>query len=298
MSKKRTYQEIYDYFKSQGCELLSTEYINAHQKLQYKCPNGHIHEMTWNNFQRGKRCPKCRDEKLREQRRHDESIVIKAFEDEGYKVKSKYYNARTPVKYICPNGHENECSYDNWMKGNRCPECCRNVWSIEKAREYLQQFDYELLEEEYVNSSKLMKMKCPKGHIIFKSLSNFYAGHRCPCCNEYKSMKEIENILNKYNIDNLREYRFNDCRNIKPLPFDFYLPDYNTCIEYDGEQHYKALDFYGIGKEEAKKRFEEGKERDRIKDQYCKNNGIKLIRIPYWEFKNSEEIIKKELNIL
>ena len=75
MCKKRTYQEIYDYFKSQGCELLSTEYINAHQKLQYKCPNGHIHEMTWNNFQRGKRCPKCRDEKLREQRRHDESIV-------------------------------------------------------------------------------------------------------------------------------------------------------------------------------------------------------------------------------
>ena len=43
---------------------------------------------------------------------------------------------------------------------------------------------------------------------------------------------------------------------------------------------------------------EEGKERDKIKDQYCKNNGIKLIRIPYWEFKNSEEIIKKELNIL
>ena len=89
MSKKRTYQEVYDYFKSKGCELLSTEYINAHQKLEYKCPNGHIHEMTWNNFQRGKGCPKCRDEKLREQRRHDESIVIKAFENEGCKVISK-----------------------------------------------------------------------------------------------------------------------------------------------------------------------------------------------------------------
>lgn len=298
MSKKRTYQEVYDYFKSKGCKLLSTEYINAHQKLQYKCPNGHIHEITWNNFQRGKGCPKCRDEKLREQRRHDESVVIKAFEDEGCKVISKYYNARTPIKYICPNGHKSECSYDNWMKGNRCPECYKNIWSIEKAREYLQQFDYELLEEEYINSNKLMKMKCPKGHIIFKSLSNFYAGHRCSCCNEYKSMNEIENILNKYNIDNLREYRFNDCRSVKPLPFDFYLPDYNACIEYDGEQHYKPIDFNGMGEEMAEKRFEEGKRRDKIKDQYCKNNGIKLIRIPYWKFKNSEEIIKKELNIL
>lgn len=298
MSKKRTYQEVYDYFKSKGCKLLSTEYINAHQKLQYKCPNGHIHEITWNNFQRGKGCPKCRDEKLREQRRHDESVVIKAFEDEGCKVISKYYNARTPIKYICPNGHKSECSYDNWMKGNRCPECYKNIWSIEKAREYLQQFDYELLEEEYINSNKLMKMKCPKGHIIFKSLSNFYAGHRCSCCNEYKSMNEIENILNKYNIDNLREYRFNDCRSVKPLPFDFYLPDYNACIEYDGEQHYKPIDFNGMGEEMAEKRFEEGKRRDEIKDQYCKNNGIKLIRIPYWKFKNSEEIIKKELNIL
>ena len=54
MSKKRTHQDVYNYFKSQDYELLSTEYINAHQKLQYKCPNGHIHEMTWNNFQRGK----------------------------------------------------------------------------------------------------------------------------------------------------------------------------------------------------------------------------------------------------
>ena len=298
MSRKRTLQEVYDFFKEQGYELLSTEYENAHQKLQYKCPEGHIHEITWNNFQRGRRCPDCANDKLRQERRHDEKKVIEAFEKEGYTIVGKYFNSRTPIEYICPQGHKHECSYDNWKKGNRCPECCRNIWSLEKAKEYLSQFGYELLEEQYISSSTLMKMKCPKGHIIYKAMSNFYAGHRCGCCKNHQHEEAIEEILNRYNIEFLREYRFLDCKDERTLPFDFYIPNLNTCIEYDGEQHFKPVDFGRKGEEHAEKSFKTQQKRDKIKTEYCKNNNIKLIRIPYWEFDNAENILKQELNIL
>ena len=77
------------------------------------------------------------------------------------------------------------------------------------------------------------------------------------------------------------------------MPFDFYLPDYNTCIEYDGELHYKAVDYFG-----GDDALGNTKCRDEIKTQYCKENNIKLIRIPYWEFDNIEEILNRELEVV
>ena len=74
------------------------------------------------------------------------------------------------------------------------------------------------------------------------------------------------------------------------MPFDFYLPDYNICIEYDGELHYKSIDFYG-GEEELMKQ----QNRDNIKTQYCKDNNITLIRIPYWDLNNINKILSENL---
>lgn len=78
----------------------------------------------------------------------------------------------------------------------------------------------------------------------------------------------------------MTEYTFKNCVNPKTnnvLFFDFYLPDYNICIEYDGEQHYKKTRW-------SHDDFEERKYRDSIKNQYCLNNDIPLIRIPYWDY--------------
>lgn len=58
-NRKMTIDQVYQYFEKEGCLLLSTDYINAHTKLEFECSNGHRHEMTWNNFQKGERCPKC-----------------------------------------------------------------------------------------------------------------------------------------------------------------------------------------------------------------------------------------------
>ena len=89
-------------------------------------------------------------------------------------------------------------------------------------------------------------------------------------------------------IDFEQEKRFDDCRDIRPLPFDFYLSNYNLIIEFDGRQHFEE---FGFGNHMVTVKH------DKIKNQYCQSHGIDLIRIPYWEGDNIENIIQNKLNL-
>lgn len=75
------------------------------------------------------------------------------------------------------------------------------------------------------------------------------------------------------------------CRDKNPLPFDFYLPQYNVCIEFDGIQHFNPSSFvYGNTSEKEKlKNLQYIQKHDQIKNNYCKNNKIDLLRIRYNE---------------
>ena len=121
--------------------------------------------------------------------------------------------------------------------------------------------------------------------------------YKCPNCTIYTGEVEVENILLKHNIEYKTQYKFNDCKCSRCLPFDFYLPDYNILIEYDGEQHFKPIRFKGVNKDESLDKFIITKIHDTIKTIYAKNNNIKLIRIPYYEFDNIEKILIRELNL-
>lgn len=130
------------------------------------------------------------------------------------------------------------------------------------------------------------------GSIYITSKSNYDGGYtRCGTCSRRKSSGEliIENYLTKNNIQFIPQHRYSDCKDKKELPFDFYLPDYNTIIEFDGQLHYVPR--YG------EEKLKNTQYHDEIKNQYCKDNNIKLIRIPYWEGRNIEEILTKELNL-
>ena len=81
-----------------------------------------------------------------------------------------------------------------------------------------------------------------------------------------------------------------------PLRFDFYLDDYNTAIEFDGEQHYFPVNFDNYHEERFKKEFYDLKIRDQIKNKYCLENRITLIRIPYWDRDNIKEILDNYFN--
>ena len=104
--------------------------------------------------------------------------------------------------------------------------------------------------------------------------------------------QEVLFSIKQNNIEFEYQVSFNGCRNKKLLLFDFKI--YTTSgfflLELDGEQHYVAMANWGG--EEGLRRMQKN---DRIKEEYCKKNNIKLIRVPYWEFDNIEEILKRIL---
>lgn len=101
----------------------------------------------------------------------------------------------------------------------------------------------------------------------------------CGCLSSSIGEKRIGDILQENNIIFEKQKMFSDCKDKAKLRFDFYLPDYNCCIEYNGKQHYEAIDYFG-----GEESFLAQQNRDKIKEKYCQDNNIKLIVIPYKDF--------------
>ena len=134
--------------------------------------------------------------------------------------------------------------------------------------------------------------KCDCGNEVIKrgrSLRN--GAQSCGCVEMPRGEFFIKEILEQNNVNYFPQYKFDDCRDVLPLPFDFYLPDKNICIEYDGIQHYKPVEYFG-----GKTHYISQKRHDEIKNEYCKDNGIRLLRVPY--FYTTKQIEKSVINIL
>lgn len=135
-------------------------------------------------------------------------------------------------------------------------------------------YDYSLVN--YINNNTKVKIICKKHGIFEQKPNNHLSNNGCPVCKESKGEKEISKILEEKSINYIAQYKFIDCVNKISLPFDFYLPDYNTCIEFDGIQHFKSIEYWG-GSDGLKKR----QNNDKIKNDYCLKNNIRLIRVKY-----------------
>ena len=149
---------------------------------------------------------------------------------------------------------------------------------------------------EYKGDSKWL-CKCDCGTIREVKTDNLLQGKSTSCgCSKSKGENLIKSFLFNAQINFESQKTFNNCRNPKTnhlLFFDFYLPDYNCCIEYDGIQHFICEERNWNTQEH----FEEVQYRDNIKNEYCKNNKIKLIRISYQDIDNIDNILKKELKL-
>ncbi|MFA5586210.1 MAG: hypothetical protein WDA02_06645 [Saccharofermentanales bacterium] len=115
------------------------------------------------------------------------------------------------------------------------------------------------------------------------------SGIGCSSYNDSKGEKLIYKILIDNNIKLKKQKTFKDCKDKILLKFDFYLTDYNICIEFDGLQHFKPFELWG-----GEMEFKNIQRRDQIKNEYCSKNNIKLFRIKYDENINDRmnDIIK------
>lgn len=119
--KKHTYEYVKQYFEEQECELLEEKYINGRTKMRYKCDCGDMNDITFKKFQRGQRCRKCRNKKIREKLKFTLEYVKQYFEDyDCVLLSEEYINAHQKLGYICSCGDISEISFDSFKLGNRC----------------------------------------------------------------------------------------------------------------------------------------------------------------------------------
>ena len=155
----------------------------------------------------------------------------------------------------------------------------------------------ELLEDSNKFNRRMYRCKCDCGNETIVQSSCLLNGHTssCGCLISYYNMY-IDKWLTSKRIAHIPEYPI-VVDNVR-YRFDFYLPDYNLFIEYDGEQHYHTTRYHGDDVEANQSVLKKTQEHDKIKNQYCIDNNIDLLRIPYWEKENIETIISNHLQRL
>ena len=210
MSNKLTYEYVKEYIEFFGYKLISDIYINAHSSLKVKCDQGHIYEVTFNNFKSGKRCPECSKYNGANARRLPLSKVKDDIEKNGnLKLLSKEYkNNSSPLLIKCNKGHTFTISYSALQQNHMtCPECTKQkikeslAFSYTEVKIYIESFGYKLLSTSYENTSEYLYMECPNGHIVHMKYNNFRAGKRCRIC----SMKEMGN-KKRFTYDYIKSY--------------------------------------------------------------------------------------------
>ncbi len=198
------------------------------------------------------------------------------------------------VEIICSTHGIFKQVVSSHISGSKCFKCTRlnkksNANFIEECKiKHNEKYDYSLVEYNGVNEK--IKIICPLHGIFIQRAGAHISGHGCNICKESKGELKISNYLKSHNINFEREKTFDGCKNERLLPFDFYLEIHNLIIEFDGRQHYEAINRFGGEEGLNKTKFN-----DSIKNNYCRNNNIRIIRINYKQ--NINNILDNYFNI-
>jgi hypothetical protein len=180
---KLNLEYIKESFENEGYTLLSTEYINSLMKLDYRCPKGHEHSISWSCWQRCHRCITCfgNTKPTFEQ-------VRESFESKGYTLLStEYVNSTTKLDYRCPKGHEHNIIWNAWQRGHRCFMCYGTIkLTLDQVRESFKNEGYTLLSEKYVNNKTKLYYRCSEGHEHSITWHDWSHGYKCPFCSRIR----------------------------------------------------------------------------------------------------------------
>lgn len=142
-NKKLTIEFIRLEFTKEGYILISTKYVNAHTKLDYICPDGHKHSISWNKWQQGKRCTYCSTSPPM-----NLDTVRTSFEKANYTcLEDTYINSSTKIRYLCTQGHEGSITWDNWKQGAGCFKCNTSRFEQE-IKEFILGLDQGIIEND------------------------------------------------------------------------------------------------------------------------------------------------------
>lgn len=217
------------------------------------------------------------------------------------------YDNPPKVKCVCDCGNKVVLRRNDVMTGHTRSCGCLQKEAIKRIKEkddtdYISDFGVKILKQHKRNNKNQMLWECECGYCgrhFYELPAKIKNNHvrSCGCLTSSSMESFIEKFLMQNNINYETQYTYDDCLNNKgnKLRFDFAIKDNNNnvkyLIEYDGEQHYKSVEYFG-GEEGFVKR----KEYDEIKNKYCKLNNIRLLRLPY--YLTNDEIINQITNII
>lgn len=266
-----------------------TNYVGQHEKVIIICPIHGDFEQEASLHLKGMGCRQCGNKKIGDSLRSSaeqfikKSISIHGSDKFDYS-RVNYVNNVTHVTLVCKKHNlEFEQLPSNHFKSiHSCPKCVNENNSLLKYTydNFLERSQkihsdlYDYSEVEYFGVCEKVKIVCKKHGGFMQAPYLHFNGQGCPNCSTSKGELAIKSILEANNIKFEQQKTFPDLVYKRNLKFDFYLPDYNTVIEFHGRQHYEPVEYFG-----GEEGFKETKFRDKIKKQYCKDSGITYVEI-------------------
>ena len=284
-----------------------TKVVKVKENTWFECRNGHCFEQRPQDHKNGHGCSECSGNK----KMTKEEFIEKANKVHGvgrYDYSEVDYKGnKINVWIICPN-HDELYKFPQTpnahLSGEGCFLCGVKI-AHEKQKLTLEEFieksnkihgvgKYDYSKVNYINNKTLVTIICHnhKKPYEFPQTPNAHLdGHGCNLCNKSQGENKIEHFLMNNNIEFKKEKKFKDCKDKYQLPFDFYLPQYNLCIEFDGEQHFNPSSFSSRNTSEKEKleNLQYIQKHDKMKNDYCKKNGITLLRF------NNLKTVEQEL---
>lgn len=271
-------------------------------KVHCQCPHGHFWDAYPRNLLGGHDCPSCSAiEASRRMKLTQENFCEKVHIYHPHiEVMGEYQGSNSDIELRCMIcGNIWTTKAHNSLNGHGCPKCGVGRQASHRTKSH-NDFISELKELNdkicvlslYQNHHTKISCQCLIcGHIWKATPQNLLRGTGCPRCSQSRGEQQIEKFLLENSIEYYPQHRFDECRNKRILPFDFYCPAYNCCIEYDGQQHFYPVNFGGCSDSEALNSFLNTQINDQIKTQFCNEHHIDLLRIPYEHFKNIDSIL-------
>ena len=296
-----------------------TKYVSNKEKIIIVCnkhgefittPSSHTNQKTG--------CPKCTKEKGSHNRTSNEGFIEKAIKIHGNTYdysKTLYTGMHNPVKVICKiHGEFTQSKAQNHLENEfNCPKCLEIRYkehtestkiTYEKAVEKVKNIHRDFIEihdySNYKNNDSKITFICNKNteHGTWEASLHSVAGRGdkgatgCPICKMSHGERKILFWLRDNDIEHEWQYRVKK-PNLSKKSFyiyDFYLPKLKMLIEFDGRQHFEAIEAWG-----GQKSLEKNKKNDKEKTKYAKELKLSMLRISYKNIKKINEILEKNI---
>lgn len=211
--KIKYYNQIKEYVENKKGQLLSTEYINMHTKMDFQCENKHKFTVYPYFVLEGGWCAECS---------HKKKLTINEIQKTaesrgGICLSTIYSNNETKLDFQCGKGHFFKMDASHLNRGHWCSECAGQIVTLKDIQKLAENKKGVCISTEYINSKEKMKFKCENGHYFLTSKNQIQQGEWCPECNGNKKLTidEMQEIAQSKKGKCLSKNYFNNSTNLK-----------------------------------------------------------------------------------